>query len=153
IPVINAVTNNYPIAQNDVGYTEVGTSLESSILANDMDPDVKDELKVAALHQMVDVFYPGDEVSVSGVNLENNSVAKAGIFSVSPDGKYYFKPQSGFTGVVDPIGYTINDGNGGKDKAKLIVSVLRQDDNYTFANDDARALPKRIAFEGNVLLN
>ena len=153
IEVIPAITagNDKPIAQNDTASTEVGTNVSSTVLANDSDPD-GNPLTVSAASVTL-----GTATQVSGVDANGNVVANAGSLTLNSNGTYTFVPAPGFTGYVNPVSYTVSDGNGGTDTATLTITVLPNIGNDTFANDDANTLTQNgstpVSATGNVLTN
>jgi len=153
IEVIPAITagNDKPIAQNDTASTEVGTNVSSTVLANDSDPD-GNPLTVSAASVTL-----GTPTQVSGVDANGNVVANAGSLTLNSNGTYTFVPAPGFTGYVNPVSYTVSDGNGGTDTATLTITVLPNIGNDTFANDDANTLTQNgstpVSATGNVLTN
>jgi CshA-type fibril repeat protein len=149
IEVIPAITagNDKPIAQNDTASTEVGTNVSSTVLANDSDPD-GNPLTVSAASVTL-----GTPTQVSGVDANGNVVANAGSLTLNSNGTYTFVPAPGFTGYVNPVSYTVSDGNGGTDTATLTITVLPNIGNDTFANDDANIAPKGSTMTGNIITN
>lgn len=157
IPAVNPSSNNPPIAQNDTASTVAGEPVTSNVLANDSDPD-GDGLTVTGATSTDDNGNPitipvGTSTTVYGTD-ENGNPVEAGSIVLNADGSYTFTPAPGFTGTVNPITYTISDGNGGSDTATLFIEVLPDDGkNHTFANDDANSALKGETMNGNVLDN
>lgn len=153
IPSVNPQENNPPIAQNDTGFTHVNVPLvNANVLSNDSDPEGENLIVTGALQNGASIPL-GTPFQVSGEDLNGNSVSNTGVLTMNADGSYNFVPASGFEGTIDQIIYTISDGNGGMDDAKLFISVLEVNGNTTFANDDANTAPKGEAMSGNVLDN
>ncbi len=158
VPAVNPSSNNPPVAQNDTAFTPEGTPVSSTVLGNDSDPD-GDNLTVTGATSTDDNGNPitipvdGTPTPVYGTDEDGNPVL-AGTIELNADGTYTFTPEPGFTGTVNPITYTIDDGNGGTDTAILFIEVLPEDgENSTFANDDANTAPKGETMTGNVLDN
>ncbi len=97
----------------------------------------------------------GPAVIVSGIDDKGNQVANAGTITIAADGTYVFTPAPNFIGTINPISYTISDGNGGTDTANIYITVNSNSTslNYTYANDDANAAPKGVTMTGNVKTN
>lgn len=153
IPVVSAGNDN-PIAQNDTATTEAGVSVTSNALANDSDPDGNLLTITAATQGATTLVVNGSTPNtVSGVDSAGNPVANAGTLVLNPNGTYTFVPAAGFTGTIDPVTYTISDGNGGTDTAVINISVYPNSGNNVFANDDANSGPKGSTMNGNVLTN
>ncbi|MBS1571548.1 MAG: tandem-95 repeat protein, partial [Bacteroidetes bacterium] len=153
IPVVNPALNNAPIANNDTATTEVNTPVTSTVINNDKDPD-GDALTVTGATQIGgSPLTIGTATTVSGVDSLGNTVANAGTVTLNANGTYTYTPATGFVGTVDPIKYTISDGNGGTDNAILYIDVTPNSGNQTFANDDANLAPKGVTMSGNVLTN
>ena len=153
IPVVSAGNAN-PIAQNDTATTEAGVSVTSNALANDSDPNGNPLTITAATQGATTLVVNGSTPNtVSGVDSAGNPVANAGTLVLNPNGTYTFVPAAGFTGTIDPVTYTISDGNGGTDTAVINISVYPNSGNDVFANDDANSGPKGSTMNGNVLTN
>ena len=153
IPVVSAGNAN-PIAQNDTATTEAGVSVTSNALANDSDPNGNPLTITAATQGATTLVVNGSTPNtVSGVDSAGNPVANAGTLVLNPNGTYTFVPAAGFTGTIDPLTYTISDGNGGTDTAVINISVYPNSGNNVFANDDANSSPKGSTMNGNVLTN
>src|SRR5690625_2444445 len=155
IPVYKPDENNDPIAVDDNVTTKKNTTLTGNVLDNDSDPD-GDDLTVASAEQGgTTIPVDGSSVTVSGTDSEGNPVADAGSITISADGAFEFTPSADFVGTVNPIIYSIDDGNGGSDSADVNIRVTRQeaDENTTIANDDVIAAPKGTTLAGNVLAN
>src|SRR5690625_1830371 len=155
IPVYKPDENNDPIAVDDNVTTKKNTTLTGNVVEKDSDPD-GDDLTVANAEQGgTTIPVDGSSVTVSGTDSEGNPVVDAGSMSITADGEFEFTPSADFVGRVNPISYTIDDGNGGSDSADVNIRVTRQeaDENTTIANDDAIAAPKGTTLAGNVLTN
>lgn len=145
--------NNPPIALDDVATTKKGVILMGDILANDSDPDAGDVITVIGATQGGENISIGTSTPVSGKDKEGNTVDDAGSITINANGKITFVPNGNFVGTVDPIEYTISDGKGGTDKANIYITVIEDDGNTTFANDDANTAKKGVTMTGNVLDN
>ena len=153
IPSPNSSGNNNPIAQDDGYTTLVGVPITSNVLSNDSDVD-GNTLTITRATQGGTPITIGTPTQVSGVDSEGNSVPNAGTLTLNEDGSYTFVPSTGFVGTIDPITYTISDGNGGTDEANIYLNVLpNAGTNATFANDDANVGKKGETLTGNVLGN
>ncbi len=90
-------SNKSPKAVNDTTTTSMNTAVNISVLSNDSDPD-------------------GDAISLQ-------SVTSPGYGTATKSGNQVkYTPNSGFTGT-DNFNYTISDGKGGTDQAKVVVTV------------------------------
>ena len=153
IPTINPSQNSTPIAQDDAYTTVAGKPITSNILSNDSDVD-GNTLTVTGATQGGTPIVIGTPTQVSGVDSEGNPVANAGTVTINTDGTITFTPAEGFVGEMNPINYTISDGNGGTDEANIYLNVLPDTGkNTTFANDDANTGKKGETLTGNVLGN
>ncbi|HBS26945.1 MAG TPA: hypothetical protein DD827_07450 [Gammaproteobacteria bacterium] len=104
--------NSAPIANDDSATTLLGQPVPIDILANDNDPD-GDTL-------IITIVTPPQNGSVTIVN-----------------NQLVFTPDAGFTGS-DSITYQIDDGNGGRDTATVVISV-GPGNALPVANDDIAA--------------
>ncbi|MCX7565305.1 cadherin-like domain-containing protein [Sulfitobacter sp. F26169L] len=86
-----------PVATDDVAETDEETPVTIDVLENDTDPD-------------------GDPLTVTEATSENGTVA------INDDGTLMFTPDEDFFGEA-VIDYTITDGNGGIDDARVFVTV------------------------------
>ncbi|MFK7941553.1 MAG: Ig-like domain-containing protein [Paracoccaceae bacterium] len=93
-------TNRAPEAGSDSGYTlEAGQTLVlRNLLDNDVDPD-------------------GDELSIISIDLP-----QAGFAELNPDNTITYRAFAGYTGS-DSFTYTVSDGNGGIDRARVFLNV------------------------------
>ena len=152
IPDISFAANDSPIAENDNAATELNTPVSSNALSNDSDPE-GNTLTITGATQGATTLTLGSGTTVSGIDANGNAVANAGSIVLNADGTYTFTPNTGFTGTVNPITYTISDGNGGTDTATINIAVYPNSGNSTYANDDANSAPKGTTMTGNVLTN
>lgn len=144
--------NDKPIAQEDVASTKMNITINSTVLANDSDPDA-DLLNVSTAKQGATSITLGTAIQVAGKDVAGGTIANAGMLTINANGTYSFVPATGFVGTIDAIQYAITDGNGGADTALLNLRVFRDYGNVTYANDDANAAPKGTTMTGNVLNN
>lgn len=158
IPVANPTANDAPIALNDTGVTKSGVTLTSNVLGNDSDPDAGNTITVTGATQgSTTIGNGGTPVTVTGINSSGTTVT-AGTFALTGTGttagNYTFVPAAGFVGTVNPITYTISDGNGGTDTAVVNIEVKAATaPPVVFANDDAKATVKGVSAGGNMLTN
>lgn len=92
-----APVNAPPVARADTARTEVGIAVSIDALANDTDPD-------------------GDPLS-----MELNSDPQHGT-AIIEDGKITYTPEQDYSGE-DQIGYTIEDGRGGRSSAVITITI------------------------------
>ena len=147
-----------PTAVNDIFLAESGVTLtENVILLDDYDADVP----TLVITQLVidrdsdgtvnDTIDPGMQVTISGVT-ESGAIVEAGIFSIATDGLMAFTPGEEFTGDVSAV-YTIMNVNGFTDDGTISITVLEDQDNKSFANDDVAIGQVGTSLFGNVLEN
>ncbi|WP_263010379.1 Ig-like domain-containing protein [Polaribacter sejongensis] len=158
LPNIQPAGNNLPTAQNDVNTTELNTTVNSTILSNDSDPDTGDIITITEATTtneagIVSSFTLGTAKTVSGIDENGVAVANAGTVKVNADGTYQLVPANNFTGTINDITYTVSDGNGGTDTAILNLNVIPNYGNNTFANDDANSAPQGTTMDGDVVTN
>ena len=115
-----------------------------NVMSNDLDPDM----------MMPSITTMLDEEVVPGVDESGNLVAAAGFLTLNSDGNYSFEPSPGFTGVVRQS-YTICNASAPAvcDESELIIAVLPDCKNTTFANDDATITDAGVSVEGDILTN
>ncbi len=91
--------NDAPVAKDDKGQTNQGTSTNINVVANDSDPD-------------------GDPLVITRFSQGENGTVTCN----TNDGVCTYTPNDGFTGE-DSFTYTISDGKGGKDTARVRIIV------------------------------
>jgi len=102
--------NDPPVAVDDVVTTQLNEPVSGNVLDNDSDVD-GDLLNVVEF-EVGGVTYPaGDTATIAGV----------GTLVINPDGSFTFTPQTGYSGPVPAVTYTISDG-GLTDTAQLLLS-------------------------------
>jgi len=139
------VTSAQVIANPDANTVEEGQTGTGNVLSNDLDPD---DLSPA-------VTTPLTNQTVPGVDDDGNPVANAGTLTLNTDGTYTFVPTPGFTGTVTQP-YTICDPAIPAidcDDTELIIDVLPNEGNSTFANDDAVMTDAGVDATGDVSAN
>ncbi len=149
---INKAVNNKPIAHDDSSGTKVNTPVSGNVLSNDIDLD-GNTLTINSASSNGTAIPVGTATQVSGVDSNGNPVANAGTLTLNSNGTYTFTPATGFTGKVNPIGYTVSDSKGGSDSANIYITVNPNTGNMTYANDDANLGPRGTIIKGNVLTN
>lgn len=110
---VNSV-NDSPVANDDESTTAEDTTMEINVLANDVDVD-------------------GDALTITAATAQNGSVA------ISTSETLIYTPNTNFSGT-DVINYTISDGNGGSDTARVNMLVVNQNDPPNAVNDNATTL-------------
>ncbi len=132
------------IASPDVNTVEAGQTGTGNVMSNDLDPD--------DLKPVVTTTLTG--VTVSGIDEDGNLVANAGTLTLNLDGTYTFVPTVGFTGTVTRS-YTICNGAspGVCDDSELIIDVIPNSGNTTFANDDAIVTDAGVAVTEDISTN
>ncbi len=141
--------NNPPTAQNDVSTTEVNTTINSTILTNDSDPD-GDTLTVTEGTIGGTTLSIGTATPVSGKDKDGNTVTNAGTVTLNANGTYIFVPTTDFTGTVDDITYTITDPDGATDTAILSIDVIN---NYGTSANEVNTTEKDTTLSSSVTLS
>ncbi|MEO9326258.1 ThuA domain-containing protein [Nocardioides sp. C4-1] len=95
--------NRPPLAADDTANTVQATAVDVAVLGNDSDPD-------------------GDTLTVTEV-----TDPAGGSAAVNADGTVRYTPDATFTGT-DTFDYTVSDGNGGTDTARVTVTVFEDCD-------------------------
>lgn len=155
IPLIVTGTNTPPVSNDDNAITYANVPLTSNVLNNDFDADGN-----AIIVSGVTGGTVGVPFTVQGQqpifdyqgNIKSYETVPAGQMTLNSNGTYTFVPAPGFFGTVNPITYTISDGNGGTDTAILSITV-KDNENEVFANDDTSVNPQGVDQTGNVLAN
>ena len=118
--------NSGPDANDDVAEVEEDGSVDIAVLANDTDPDA-------------------DPLTVTSATADHGTV------TINPDGTITYDPDENYNGP-DEITYTVDDGNGGTDSAKVAVNVTPVNDDPV-ANDDVATTAFETAVDITPLLN
>ncbi len=153
--------NNTPLANDDIIQTEANTPINFNIMNNDFDSDYNVELSVTNITLVTTPGGASETITIPSSGSVTKSVynnnTKTGTIKVSSNGDVVFTPETGFTGEVPDIKYTINDGQGtttSTDNANIRMEVLPDVENRIIANDDykiARNTIDKIDF--NILSN
>ena len=120
VTIAVAPVNDAPVAEDDSAATDEDnpiTLTNATILANDFDVD-------------------GDTLTITDVQLAFGQ----GTAVLEANGDITFTPAANFNGPVE-LEYTISDGNGGTDTARIRIQVRPLDDN-PLANDDNATTPE-----------
>lgn len=99
VTVQPSVNNSPPDAKDDSASTNANTPISIAVLANDTDPD-------------------GDALTITAVTTPTSG----GTTQITADGQISYTPPLAFSGTV-VFDYTISDGHGGSDSARVTVSV------------------------------
>ncbi len=158
IPADDPTQNEPPVANDDTNTSLIDINVSGNvILPNDSDPENDPLTLTAALADtdgdgLVDeVLSIGVATPIYGTDDTGNTVL-AGSMTLNADGTYTFDPTPTFTGDV-PVDYTISDGNSGTDDATLTITILPDNGNDTFTNDDANLGNQGAAQNGNIITN
>ncbi|WP_170940626.1 tandem-95 repeat protein [Pseudoalteromonas sp. NBT06-2] len=122
---ISSVNDN-PIATDDTTSTVEETTININVLTNDSDVE-NDPLFVLS------------------------AISSAGIVNINSDNTLTYTPNINFIGK-DVIDYTISDGNGGEDSAKVFITVINLNDDPV-ANPDTAATSEDESLFIDVLNN
>ena len=125
--------NEPPVANEDANSTEVDTPVTGNVLVNDYDPD-------------------NDPITVTTTTVTTDQGVTVNIDPIT--GVYTYTPPTGYTGI-DTFQYTIcDDGTPALcDTAIVVITIIPDNGNVTFANDDAYNTTPGLAVSGNVLDN
>src|SRR5690554_1128818 len=124
------VTNPEPEARDDrqtidedtvaTGNVLTGAGNDPGVDGSDSDPD-GDDLTVTSFTIGNDpTVYPADGTPVSVEDADGNLI---GEITLNENGDYSFTPVPDWNGSVPDIHYTISDGEGGEDEARLSITV------------------------------
>lgn len=142
-PAISAETIQL-VANPDAHTMETGQTGTGNVMINDLDPDDLDPAVITTV----------DDTPVEGIDENGNTFFPAGTISLISDGSYVFIPAAGFTGmVIQP--YTICNAVAPAvcDNTELMIKVIPDIENTTFANDDAVITDAGVVVTGNILAN
>ena len=136
--------NPLVIANPDVNTVLQDQTGTGNVMSNDLDPDDLDPMVTTTL----------TNATVDGVDEDGNPVTDVGTLTLNPDGSYTFTPAPGFTGTVTQP-YTICNAEAPAvcDDTELIINVLPDANNTTFANDDAIITDAGVAVSNDVSTN
>ncbi len=142
-PQVNPETPQV-FANPDANTVESGQTGTGNVMSNDLDPDGLDPAVTTTLTAQ----------TVVGVDEDGNLVADAGTLTLNSDGSYSFIPTGNFTGTVTQP-YTICNAEAPAvcDDTQLIIDVIPDDSNTTFANDDAEVTDAGVTVTNNVATN
>ncbi len=142
-PQINAETIQL-VANPDAHTMEAGQTVTGNVMSNDLDPDDLNPLVTTTL----------TNAGVEGIDNNGNVVFPAGTMSLNGDGSYTFTPVAGFTGMVlKPYAICNAQAPAVCDDTELMLKVIPDVGNSTFANDDAVVTDAGVTIVGNILTN
>jgi len=118
--------NDAPDAKDDIATTNKNTAKTIDVLSNDTDID-------------------GDTLTIESATQGSNGNVQI------VNGKIVYTPNNDFSGT-DTFHYTVNDGNGGTDTAKVTVTVTHVNENPDAQNDNVDAY-EDVPVTINVLAN
>ncbi len=119
-------TNDSPVANNDSATTNEDNPVIIQVLFNDSDPD-------------------GDNLNVASTTNPANGIVTNNGNNVT------YTPDVNFNGT-DTFDYTVSDGNGGTDTARVTITINLQND-VPVANDDGATTPEDTGVTIDVLGN
>ncbi|MDQ8003742.1 MAG: Ig-like domain-containing protein [Pedobacter sp.] len=140
-----AAVNDIPITADDSATILEDGSLNRSalngLLTNDTDAD-------------------GDPLTITGFSIAGVTgmpiigtaftIPLVGNITINVDGSYSFTPLPNYNGTIPEITYTVSDGNGGTNTAKLNITVTAVND-APIANNDTNSGNEDTAISGNVV--
>ena len=142
-PAINAETIQV-VANPDAHTMEAGQTVTGNVMSNDLDPDDLNPVVTTTL----------TNAGVEGIDDNGNTVFPAGTMSLNGDGSYTFTPVDGFTGMVlKPYAICNAQAPAVCDNTELMLKVISDVGNSTFANDDAVITDAGVIVTGNILAN
>ncbi len=142
-PAISAETIQL-VANPDAHTMETGQTGTGNVMVNDLDPDDLDPAVTTTI----------DNAEVEGTDLNGNIVFPAGTMNLTSDGSYTFTPEADFTGmVIQPYAICNAEAPAVCDITELMINVIPDIENTTFANDDAVITDAGIVVAGNVSAN
>ncbi|MBU3581994.1 tandem-95 repeat protein, partial [Polynucleobacter sp. AP-Capit-er-40B-B4] len=118
LDIVVTPVNDPPIDGNEVVVIEKDTSLSvpvnSGLLANASDADA-DNLTITSY----------SIAGITGAQAVGNPVAIAGVglVTINSNGSYSFTPETGYTGAVPVITYTVSDSHGVTDTSTLRITI------------------------------
>lgn len=135
------VTNPEPEARDDrqtidedtvaTGNVLTGAGNDPGVDGSDSDPD-GDDLTVTSFTIGNDpTVYPADGTPVSVEDADGNLI---GEITLNENGDYSFTPVPDWNGSVPDIHYTISDGEGGEDEARLSITIAPVNDPVELEN-------------------
>ncbi len=127
VTILVGEVNDAPIANDDIGNTPEDTPVAISVLTNDTDVD-------------------GGALSITSATNPAHGAAV-----INADGTMTYVPDANYFGT-DTFEYTITDGRGGSDTARVTITVTPVND-APIANDDTRNTPEDTAIKIGVLSN
>lgn len=148
------VMANMTIAVNDENGTWANTSVSGSVMFNDFDPDGDSQFFNGFKDTLGSCITNGN-ITLRGVDMNNNPVTNAGTLTISPNGSYLFMPAFNFVGIAT-VKYQVTDNapNAALDSAELKITVnyFPKISNSIIANND-EYITYGNALTGNVLTN
>lgn len=129
------------VANPDIHRVKAGQTGTGNLMANDLDPDDLRPVLTTTLNN----------AAVAGIDNNGNTVFPAGIMSLASNGDYNFTATNDFTGmVVQPYAICNAETPVVCDNSKLILKVIPNGGNTTFANDDAMLSDAGVTIWGNI---
>lgn len=134
--------NGLPDAKDDNAFTQINTPVKGNVLANDTDPE-NNPLTVTTFNVGGTDYPAGSTVTIPG----------KGTLTLKADGTFNFVPATDFVGEVPAVTYTVSDGQGGTDTAKLTITVFDPSNVNAPVKDDMKETMPNTPVSGNLLNN
>jgi hypothetical protein len=143
LPIVN--TEGQPIIANlDVHNLETGIIGAGNVLSNDLDPD----------GGKLFVSTPLTSQSVSGTDTQGSLIPNVGELTLKTDGFYKLVLNDNFVGTITQLYTACNDETPQDcDNTKLVIDVIPNEGNSTFANDDAIITDVGVEVSSDVSMN
>ncbi len=129
-----------PLAVDDTYKMDEDSEINGNIISNDI--SAMDSLVVVGINIGGIEYTVGDTILIPDV----------GRIIIKENGDFVFYPDTNFDSEVPIITYTVNDGNGGYDSAKISIKIQSKNDNPIVFNEFYKICIGSV-LEGNVLSN
>ncbi len=121
-------TSTLTITVND-GFNESSKTFTITVTPLNDPPDAVDDSIATPKDEMITINVLSNDTDPDGdlISIETVTAPLNGSTTLNPDGTICYTPASGYSGA-DFFHYTISDGNGGQDTAKVLVTVTNSAD-------------------------
>ncbi|BDB52317.1 hypothetical protein GENT11_06290 [Flavobacterium ammonificans] len=128
LSIVITPTNDPPGATDELVNVTEDIPFTGDVLSNDTDAE-GNSLVVSTfsttINNVIVTFNAGDTAAIPGV----------GTIVVNANGSFTFTPALNYIGIIPDVNYTISDGNGGSDTAKLSIVITPVNDAPLAADD------------------